>query len=139
MLRKIIRDLAVLLGLALSAATLPLFMAPLVVFRAEALADGRAYCIIVSRAFSDAGYHTATTLSDFVALRMWEMKDAQGGANFHAVLFIQSEAKAERYTRFNWSYGQFDFEEIIGQGHAGFDGIPCCQTQPHFAMRLPFF
>jgi hypothetical protein len=122
-------------------AALPAFVAPLVVWRADDAAAGRAYCIEVAQ--GPISYRTAASLKDVMGYTMRARRGERGRyTGFHAVLFVaRPEAKIAEwgqpaFERLNWSYRELRFVPIVGQGHAALGDAPACTPVPGFARLL---
>ncbi|MBI1383589.1 MAG: hypothetical protein GC150_01570 [Rhizobiales bacterium] len=130
----------VLLILAIGLA-LPLATAFVVMWRAEEIADGRAYCIQVPAGPFD--YRAATSLGDLLGYRLRARRDTRGEfSGFHAVLFVENSAAANSqwghsaFLRHNWSYARMRFVPIVGQGHVALGDRPVCAPAPRYVRSL---
>jgi hypothetical protein len=117
----------------------------LVVWRAEAAAGGRPYCIQVPKD-AEGHYQPVTSIPDLTGLRLrapvlWSVAGSPGGRfNFHAVLAIENggdeglsqDGEAFEQERWNWSHRAAQFIPI--QGH---DVHRVCAVARHFARELP--
>ncbi|MGY8708623.1 hypothetical protein RAD16_23035 [Bradyrhizobium sp. 18BD] len=116
---------------------------PAAIVRAEQIAAGRAYCIVLPDE-RGLGYHAPSMFE----LSSWKMRAYAkwfGGADdftqqFHALMIVRDD---DRYAVKNWSYMAFNFrDDTTAQfppvGGRLVEGLfPSCQMKTHFALHIP--
>jgi hypothetical protein len=110
----------------------------IVVWRAEAKADGRPYCLQV-QGHAHGRYRPVSSLFDLRGLKMQTWFTGGGSDefqySFHAVLALEAGNKTEW---FNWSYWQQDFVPISVRSFRALHlDRSSCETQAAFLRKLP--
>lgn len=107
--------------------------------QAEALAEGRPYCLQVEKDHLGR-YRPVSALFDMTGLKMRTLWSHGGGSadyqfSFHAVLYVD---KGNGFMWRNWSYRRQRFVSINSSARRGLALVrPSCEAVPHFIGQLP--
>lgn len=105
-----------------------ILLAPQVIYKAEAAAAGRAYCI-------EAADGPVSTILGLTAFGLYSGDDYGWTLKFHGLMVIEEEGKLD-YKNWSYRYGQFvDVSEDAREG-LHLDKIHSCKPVPHFAMKI---
>lgn len=124
----LISTIAALIGLG----AWSLITIPVVLERAEAMAEREPYCIMRADVF--ANYRTAETRLDLSGWRMWASSDDWGHpSTYHGLLVV---GPARRL--FNWSHRHWAFQPLPDKSDTVLIPEPLCEPRPAFADTLPW-